>query len=154
MTLADAEAVRALFDALDLMHREQVPWRFREPPTQPRDDAWFAQVIADRDQEIFVAESDRVVGFAHGRMENPPDFPSFIPERWGYLSTLYVLEEARRDGIAAALVSRAEVWAREHSATRMECNVYDFNHQAQAFFQGAGYAPLSRQLWKPIEESS
>ena len=150
MRLGDAVAVRPLFSGLDKMHRDRLPFRFREPPEEFWTDDHFEKLLADPDQAIFVAELDRVIGVAYARMESPPDNPAFVPERSGYLSMIYIDEDERESGVASALVSCAEAWAVDRGAKRMECNVYDFNERAQGFFGHAGYEPMAHHLVKHL----
>jgi GNAT superfamily N-acetyltransferase len=44
----------------------------------------------------------------------------------------------------------AEAWAREHGATRLVLNVWEFNAGALRFYETLGYSAFSRNMWKSL----
>lgn len=60
----------------------------------------------------------------------------------GYLNDLYVVPEARHQGLAQKLTAYAEGWLREQEVTVMELQVLGQNKKAQAFWQKQGMEPI------------
>ena len=67
-----------------------------------------AQLLANNEQ-MFLAERDGVV-VGVLRCVNAESSPLLLPERYGYVSSVYVRPEERRRGVLRALVSAAEEW--------------------------------------------
>ncbi len=66
-------------------------------------------------------------------------------EDQGYVVTLDVHPTFRRQGVARALMLRAEAEAREHGAIAMSLHVHTGNRNAVAFYQVVGYGRLKRE---------
>lgn len=142
-----AQACR-LFDALDQLHRERAPWMFKTPPSQPRSEDFFADLLNNEDAVVFVADVGSLVGLAHGLMRTAPDIPVFVNQRWGVVEGLLVDPAWRRRGIGRRLTEAIEEWANGLGAAWVELNVYDFNAEAREFYGALGYLPLSTKLRK------
>ncbi|MCC6652412.1 MAG: GNAT family N-acetyltransferase [Candidatus Eisenbacteria bacterium] len=63
---------------------------------------------------------------------------------FGLFSTTYVAPEARRAGVAAALVARGEAWLREAGMREMETYTAESNTALIALFESRGYAVTLR----------
>jgi GNAT superfamily N-acetyltransferase len=147
---ADYEATCVLFDHLDALHREQLPWLFRAPAERPRTQGHFDAILSSGDSSILLAVETQVVGLVSVRMQQAPDFPVFIPQRWGVIDDVVVLRPWRRRGIGARLARAAENWANERGGAWLELNVYAFNEDARAFYEALGYLPVSTKLRRPL----
>jgi len=55
------------------------------------------------------------------------------------LYDLYVLENARRQGVARALMNAASLWAREQGAARLDLETARDNAAGQALYRDLGY---------------
>lgn len=66
------------------------------------------------------------------------------------LADLAVLEEFRRQGVAAALIEASEEFVREKGATCLHIGVMAANRRALALYESAGYAPFSMKLEKHL----
>jgi ribosomal protein S18 acetylase RimI-like enzyme len=55
------------------------------------------------------------------------------------LYDLYVLEDARRQGVARALMNAASLWAREQGAARLDLETARDNAAGQALYRDLGY---------------
>lgn len=150
-TLSDYEQMRALLAEVDELHRLHLPWMFQEPAVEPRSKGFFEQLILDEHSALLVAEADsRLVGVATALLRTAPDFPVFIAQTWGVLDNIAVARGFRRRGVGSALIRDAERWVRGQGASWLELGVYEFNHEARAFYQSLGYAPVSSKLRKPF----
>lgn len=144
----------SLLDALDDLHREQAPWMFEVPASQPRPESFFADLLNSDDSAVFVADAGQLVGVVHGLMRAAPDFPVFVRQRWGVLDGLVVDPAWRRRGIGRLLTQSIEDWALGLGAPWVELNVYEFNAEARRFYESLGYLPLSTKLRKPRRDAT
>jgi len=150
-TLSDYEPMRALLAEVDELHRVHLPWMFQEPAVEPRSKGFFEQLIEDEHSALLVAEADsRLVGVATALLRTAPNFPVFIAQTWGVLDNIAVAQAHRRRGVGSALIRDAERWVRAQGASWLELGVYEFNHEARAFYQALGYAPVLSKLRKPF----
>jgi GNAT superfamily N-acetyltransferase len=143
-----AQACR-LMDALDVLHREGVPWMFKAPDAQPRSEAYFADLLRSDDSAVFVADAGQPVGIAFGLLRAAPAIAIFQQQRWGVLDGLVIDPDWRRRGLGSALTRAVETWALESGAAWVELNVYEFNAEARRFYESLGYLPYSTKLRKP-----
>jgi ribosomal protein S18 acetylase RimI-like enzyme len=101
--------------------------------------AWFlGSQLSAPDAAVFVAEQDgAVVGYVYAGLE---------PLSWkelrgaaGFIHDVAVLEEARRGGVAQALLDAAMAWLRERGAPRVVLWTADRNEGAQRLFARLGF---------------
>jgi GNAT superfamily N-acetyltransferase len=89
--------------------REDAPARARE--------LYYTQLAAP-DETIFLAErSGSVIGLL--RCVDAPGSPLLLPERYCYISSVYVVPAERRRGVLRALVAAAELWCAERGLGEM-----------------------------------
>ncbi len=108
-------------------------------------------------QALFVAETgQQVVGYqAASRHFEPPLYRGGVEV---YLSEVYVQPEARRQGVATALVMAARAWAEAQGATRLRLTLLDANTESQVLWKKLGATPLARiytvELAAPLTEAA
>jgi ribosomal protein S18 acetylase RimI-like enzyme len=144
----DYASVCELLSLLDDVHRQRVPWLFRETNGPPRSREDYAGLIAGPDSTVLVAKSPRVVGVALVLLRSTPDFPVFVPAKFGLIDNLVVAPEFRRLGMGRALAAAAVEWAKKRGAAWLELGVYEFNDEARRFYEELGYTTLTRKLVK------
>ena len=108
----------------------------------------FVNVIwNDPEQEIVVAEDDGVIcGFAVLHHINKPENP-FMKERdFIDIDEFCVDKNHRRKGAASAMVSFIKKFAREKGFKRIELNMWEFNQDALAFYEAAGFKTFRRYM--------
>ncbi len=149
-SVADYTATCILFDELDALHRERLPWLFRAPLERPRSQDHFDALLSSDRTSILLAVASSIVGLATVRLQSAPDLAVFIPQHWGVIDDIVVLPSWRRRGIGARLARAAEQWASERRAVWLELGVYEFNAEARAFYEALGYVPVSTKLRKPM----
>ncbi len=85
---------------------------------------------------VFIAhEGERAIGFT----QLYPSFSSISLARIFILNDLFVHEEARRKGVASALMSAAVQFATALGAARLSLSTAITNDAAQALYQSAGW---------------
>lgn len=139
-TRDDTAAVQELWRAFS---REIPP-----PDYRPFDEQQELQEVAEyveRDEKTaLVAEDDgQIVGFALARLKGP---------RLGYLSDLYVVPEARRGGVASALVREAIARCRAAGAEVFELDVLANNAAAVAAYERWGLRTTELKLAARIDD--
>lgn len=117
-------------------------------PGFPQELQDFIHVIwNDPEQEIVVAEADGTVcGFAVLHHINRPETP-FMKERdFLDIDEFCVDEDFRRQGAASAMVSFIKAYAKEKGFRRIELNMWEFNRDALAFYEAAGFSTFRRYM--------
>ena len=90
----------------------------------------------------FQFQPQRPVGFT----QLYPAFSSVSASRVWILNDLLVLPEARRMGVARALLSSAAEFARADGALRLELETDHDNASAQALYRAMGWVPYDGTL--------
>lgn len=115
--------------------------------------AWFRRLASGElrhpaGTEAFVAvdEHDHPLGL----LMIQPATEYFTGAPRAYVETLVVVEEAEGQGIARALMTHAEQWAKEHDYAAIALDVFATNTRAIAFYERAGYTPDHVRMVKAI----
>lgn len=114
---------------------------------QPSDPALardFIRERMERDESVILLAwvDDAAVGFT----QLYPAFSSVCASRVWILNDLLVLPEARRMGVARALLSSAAEFARADGALRLELETDHDNASAQALYRAMGWVPYDGTL--------
>lgn len=143
---ADEPAILALVKD-EMSAHERLDPRFR-----PRADAVgrYAIYLRDRmreiDSTVFVAEEEgRVIGVAIGSMRVQDAF--FETRRYGYVSDLMVMPEARRRGIGRALWTRVALWFRSVGISVVRLHVATKSTEARGFWKSVGAEDFLAEAW-------
>ena len=148
----DYKNLNTLIDAVDRLHRDNLPQKFQESEGPVRDRNLILALIADESVGLFVAEREaQLVGLVHIGIRDTPDIPILVPRRYAVIDNLVVKGGLRRSGIGRALMIKAHDWAITKGAKLVELNVYDFNEAALAFYERLGYKTFSRQMSKSLK---
>jgi GNAT superfamily N-acetyltransferase len=143
----DYEALCAINEEVDRMHREALPERFKAPEGPARERNYIDNAIRAPDVGLFVAEiQGQLVGFVHAILKEVPLVPILVQRRYASVDNLVVRRAHRRRGVGRALMKRAEAWARAKGATSVELTVYAFNRPAQKFYHRLGYETVSHHV--------
>ncbi len=128
-TLADLDAVAALFDA------------YRQFYQQPADldlARRFIEARLQRDESVVIVASNADQAIV-GICQLYPTFCSVEAKPVYVLYDLYVDASARRSGAGSALLRAAERLARERGMARMELSTARTNTTAQAVYEKLGW---------------
>lgn len=101
----------------------------------------------DQNKEIIVADNgDCICGFAVINHIIKPENP-FMKERdFLDVDEFCVDKEFRRQGIASELISFIKAHAKEQGFNRIELNMWEFNQDALAFYEAAGFETYRRYM--------
>jgi ribosomal protein S18 acetylase RimI-like enzyme len=128
-TMADAQAIAPLFDGYRQFYGKQ----------SDLDRAhWFiSERLLRGESIIFVASVAQVHGFA-GFTQLYPTFTSVNTARIWHLNDLFVAPNARRLGVAKALMLHAIAFARQDGALRLTLETAADNAPARALYESLG----------------
>jgi len=110
----------------------------------------FARRIA-QDQAHVARADDRIVGFVTFTMAGSTFAKSSTR---GVIQNLYVVPEARGDGVGTQLLETAERRLREHGADTIALEAMADNTPAQQFYRARGYRPHRITFEKSIESDT
>lgn len=148
----DYDGICALFEEVDALHRAALPGVFRVSGGAVRERDFVEGMISDPAVGLFVAEDGGVlVGLLHVVLRMPSSFPILVPRRFVVIESVVVAGAYRRQGVGRALMDAAQAWATAQGATEIELNVWAFNREAIAFYEGLGYQTLSRKMHRVLD---
>ena len=104
----------------------------------------FAELLRDPGCAVFLAQAGGMpAGFAQCQLRRDyVEGTSTSPV--GYLEGIYVCPEYRGAGLARALLSRCEAWAREQGCSEFASDCELTNTASLAFHQALGFAEANR----------
>jgi ribosomal protein S18 acetylase RimI-like enzyme len=127
-SVADLDALVPLFDAYRVFYAQP------SDPVRARD--FLAERLANGESALLAAERGAsTVGFA----QLYPVFSSVRTARTWLLNDLFVVEGARRGGVARALLDAAAAFARERGAAGLMLETSRDNAPARALYRAAGW---------------
>ena len=136
LTDADYTAVLALYTELDRIHYEARPDYFGQRECAYPKDA-YDEVLADGETLMLGAfENDQILGTVRATLWNKSGMIEGI--KTVCLDNIYIHPTARRKGVAKALFTAVEDWARQQGAVRLDLHVWDFNKDALALYHAMG----------------
>ena len=108
----------------------------------------FVHVIRnDPEQDIVVAEQDGdILGFAVLHHIYKPENPFMYERDFLDIDEFCVDEAHRRQGIATAMMAFIREYAQQKGFHRIELNMWEFNQDALAFYEAAGFATYRRYM--------
>lgn len=114
--------------------------------------AW--QQVRATDGHALVAERDgRVVGHLFLLFRDDAVYIFRELRHFGYISELFVREEARGAGIAKALMAEAERLAVARGVGRLMLGVLAGNRPAEALYVALGFAPYAVDMVKALDRT-
>jgi ribosomal protein S18 acetylase RimI-like enzyme len=137
-TPADLDTVIALRVALlREYHDHPVYGRLRDD-AEARARPAFAAQLASTAEVIFLAlEGGAAIGLL--RCVDVPGAPMLLPDRYCYVSSVYVKPQFRRRGALRALLVQAEAWCRERGLTEMRLHNVDTSDSAVGAWDALGF---------------
>ena len=101
----------------------------------------------DPEQDIAVAELDgKIAGVAILHHIQRPETPFMYVRDFLDIDEFCVDEACRRRGVASALIDFAKGYAKEKGYHRLELNMWEFNRDALAFYEAAGFTTFRRYM--------
>jgi GNAT superfamily N-acetyltransferase len=133
------------------LHAEHHPDIFKLPERQDFAQSFFEEVLMDSTTRIFIAENE---GDALGcilcklveRQENPFTFAL----RFLMIDQISVRPETRGQGVGAALLQQANMFAEELGLQMIQLNSWEFNIDAHRFFERHGFSKFNHRFWRTL----
>jgi GNAT superfamily N-acetyltransferase len=114
-------------------------------------EAW----VAKTNGAVLVAEVDgRVVGHLFLTFEQSPPFVRKEARAYAYIAELFVRAEARRIGVARALIEEAERIARQRGVARIMVSALVGNDSAEGLYERIGFLPYAIELIKEFNRET
>ncbi|MFC6941390.1 GNAT family N-acetyltransferase [Salinirubellus sp. GCM10025818] len=93
--------------------------------------------LRDEDCRVWIAVQEGWLGYVRASVSSPP--PVFDRGRTLRIGELYVVPEARGEGVADALLDRATEWGEERDCERVGLSVNAENDRARSFYERRGF---------------
>jgi diamine N-acetyltransferase len=146
-THEDYESLCALFTQLDRVHYQTLPEFFRHVDGPARSQEYFAEILANKDAALFVAEQQgAIVGMIYCYVHATPPVPVVVPRRFVHIQDMVVDKFFQNQGVGQALMEQAHQWAREKGLTEVELGVWEFNTAARSLYEKLGYQTTRRVM--------
>ena len=101
--------------------------------------------IQHNDRLYLLAQiENEVVGYLEGKLRAL--HAVFVPKRTFHLNVIYVVPEARRKGIASALMHKALRWATEQGCLQADLNVLANNRNAEGLYKKIGFSIYRNEM--------
>jgi GNAT superfamily N-acetyltransferase len=114
-------------------------------------DVFRAQLNSPHDT-IFVAEVERrIVGVM--RCVDTPSSPLFFPERYCYVSSVYVRPAERRKGVLRALLGAADRWCEEREIGEMRLHNSATASVAEQAWSALGFEIVEHVRRRPLSQA-
>ncbi|MCG6212403.1 GNAT family N-acetyltransferase [Vibrio furnissii] len=150
--IADLEILNQLMFDLHDEHHCACPEYFKTAEEVEQEKS-IARYIENPDCLVLVAKVDtQIVGFITGYFSELVSSVS-KPVPMGSIDELYVMPQYRQQGIARQLFSRLEQTFVEYGVAEVFVEVWDFNKEAQLFYQDVGFSHHIHWLRKSVRRS-
>lgn len=101
----------------------------------------------DPDKAIVVAEREgEICGFAVLHHIVRPETPFMFVRDYLDVDEFGVDEAHRREGVATEMIAFIRAYAKEAGFSQIELNMWEFNHDALAFYEAVGFTTYRRYM--------
>jgi len=127
-TTKDANLVAPLFDSYRQFYGQKPDLKLAKK--------FISERLKNKQSIIFIAVLEqKIIGFA----QLYPSFSSVAAQKVLVLNDLYVAAEARKLGVAKALMEKAKYYALKNKAKRLSLSTAKNNLTAKSLYQSIGY---------------
>lgn len=152
-TEADYEALNRLRAQVNDLHVQGRPDIFK-PGFGPALQEHLRVYLSSDANAALVAEADgQIAGFALVDYIVRPASPYNLPRSFYHLAEFGVDAAFRRRGIAAALLAHMKQDALDRGFSRIELDMWEFNQNALAFYEAAGFRCYRRYMELPLRDT-
>lgn len=142
----ELERINVLRKQVNDLHVEGKPDVFK-PGFNEELQNYVYYIFKDPEQKIVIADKDgEICGFAILHHIYKPENPFMKVRDFLDIDEFCVDEKHRREGIATALVEFIKNFAKEQGYHRLELNMWEFNQDALAFYEAAGFETFRRYM--------
>ena len=142
----ELERINVLRKQVNDLHVEGKPDVFK-PGFNEELQNYVYYIFKDPEQKIVVADKDgEICGFAILHHIYKPENPFMKVRDFLDIDEFCVDEKHRREGIATAMVEFIKNFAIDQGYHRLELNMWEFNQDALAFYEAAGFKTFRRYM--------
>ena len=142
----ELERINVLRKQVNDLHVEGKPDVFK-PGFNEELQNYVYYIFKDPEQKIVVADKDgEICGFAILHHIYKPENPFMKVRDFLDIDEFCVDEKHRREGIATGMVEFIKNFAIEQGYHRLELNMWEFNQDALAFYEAAGFETFRRYM--------
>ena len=142
----ELEKINVLRKQVNDLHVEGKPDVFK-PGFSEELQNYVYYIFKDPEQKIVVADKDgELCGFAILQHIYKPENPFMKVRDFLDIDEFCVDEKHRREGIATALIEFIKNFAIDQGYHRLELNMWEFNQDALAFYEAAGFETFRRYM--------
>ena len=142
----ELERINVLRKQVNDLHVEGKPDVFK-PGFNEELQNYVYYIFKDPEQKIVIADKDgEICVFAILHHIYKPENPFMKVRDFLDIDEFCVDEKHRREGIATALVEFIKNFAKEQGYHRLELNMWEFNQDALAFYEAAGFETFRRYM--------
>ena len=142
----ELEKINVLRKQVNDLHVEGKPDVFK-PGFSEELQNYVYYIFKDPEQKIVVADKDgELCGFAILHHIYKPENPFMKVRDFLDIDEFCVDEKHRREGIATGMVEFIKNFAKEQGYHRLELNMWEFNQDALAFYEAAGFETFRRYM--------
>lgn len=144
--IGDNIKIHPLQDEIAALHHDGRPDLFRTEARYYSDDI-FAELLSDRDQFIYIAESgSEIVGYAFAKIIRYRGHSTCVDFDMFYIDDICVLGKYLRHGIGRLLFEQCRRQALLSGCYNIDLGVFAFNHGAIAFYESCGMRERMRRM--------
>lgn len=138
----DAEEIAKIAKQSGELHQRHEPTFFKKCNSDNNAE-YIKNAIESEWSEVFKAceENEKIIGYLTLYLHDcSPEF--FVYPDFGYIGDLGVDEQYRHQGIAQALIAKAEAYLLDKGIKSIELDVFTFNKAADNLYEKMGYTNL------------
>jgi GNAT superfamily N-acetyltransferase len=148
-TLDDLDTIVEFRLALLREYRDHPFYAHLRPNVIDRAYELYRLQLSSPNEAMFLAERGRgALGIL--RCVETHASPVLLPERYGYVSSVYVTPTARRQGVLRALVAAAENWCAQRGITEMRLANSAHSTQARDAWSAMGFEVAEEVRHRPV----
>jgi ribosomal protein S18 acetylase RimI-like enzyme len=150
-TSLDSFTLSSLCTDVQRLHAVYHPDIFKMPESEGFADSFFAEMLADPNVRIFMAEENgTAIGYVACMLVERPENQFRFATRYLHVDQISVRPDAQGMGAGTALIKQAEVLARELNVQRIHLDSWGFNTGSHGFFEKMGFAKFNHRFWKQL----
>ncbi|MFI6789956.1 GNAT family N-acetyltransferase [Nonomuraea sp. NPDC050383] len=151
-TPQDAALLAGMNPHVHGLHADNRPDLFQARPSAEELTKRFAERLGQESTRIFVAEpaDGECAGYAEATVYHRGPSVLLNADSFIALNQIVVAPEAKRLGVATALLDAVREAGREAGCRRLVTEVWEFNEGARSFYEAAGLQPMKRLLEQPL----
>jgi len=147
--LDDLQAIVELRLALLREYRDHPLYEQLRPDAPARAYDLFRSQLTSPAEAMFIGEWNRTV-IAVLRCVESGGSPLLLPDRYCYVSSVYVRPEHRRQGVLRALLAAAELWCEERGLTEMRLHSSTTSPVAIDTWDALGFEVVEHVRRRPL----